>query len=78
MNGNHDVRTCSGFADKRSFIRHMQKVHPDIEIPEIPQVEGHGDDGDEGEAESDVEMFGGVHVDGFLQPIEEVPWWKKA
>lgn len=78
MNGNHDVRTCSGFADKRSLVRHMQKVHPDIEIPEIPQVEGHSDDGDEGEAESDVEMFGGVHVDGFLQPIEEVPWWKKA
>lgn len=76
MNGNHDARVRSGFADKRSFKRHMRKVHPDIEIPEIPQVEGHGDDGDEGEGESDVEMFGGVHVDGFLQPIEEVRWWK--
>lgn len=73
MNGNHDVRNRSGFADNRSFKRHMRKVHPDIKIPEIPQVEGHGDDGD---AESDVEMFGGVHIDGFLQPIEEVRWWK--
>lgn len=71
MNGNRDVRNRFGFADNRSFRRHMQKAHPDIEIPENLYVEGHGDDGDEGEAESDVEMFGGVHVDGFLKPVEE-------
>lgn len=73
MNGNRDVKTRSGFVDNRSFKRHMQKAHPDTEIPENPHVEGHGADGDEGEAE----MFGGVHVDGYLQPIKEVRWWKK-
>lgn len=76
MNGSRDVRNRSGFVDNRSFKRHMQKAHPVIEIPQNPHVEGHGGDGDEGEAESDVKMFGGVHVDGFLQPIKEVPWWK--
>lgn len=78
MNGNRGLRNRSGFADYRSFRRHMQKAHRDIEVPENPHVEEHGDDGDEGEAESDVEMFGGVHVDGFLQPIKEVPWWKTS
>lgn len=69
MNGSHDVRISPGFTNKQSFQRHIAKAHPDIEIPDSQQVEGHGDDGD-------GEMFGGVHVDGFLQPIEEAPWWK--
>lgn len=72
MNGSRCLRYRSGFAEYRSIRRHMQKTHPDLEIPENPQVEDHGD---EGEAESDAEMFGGVHVDGFLQPIMEVPSW---
>lgn len=76
MKGNRDARNRSGFADIRSLRRHMKRAHPDKEIPGNPHVEAHGDGGDEGEAESDVEMFGGVHVDGFLQPINEVPWWK--
>ncbi|MCJ1342110.1 hypothetical protein MMC31_000290 [Peltigera leucophlebia] len=72
INGNRGLRDRSGFADYRSFKRHMQKAHPDLEVPENPQVEEHGC---EGEAENDAEMFGGVHVDGFLQPIKEAPWW---
>lgn len=68
MNGNRALRDRSGFADYRSFKRHMQKAHPGLEVPENPQVGEHG-------GESEAEMFGGVHVDGFLQPIKEAPWW---
>lgn len=73
LSGNRGLRNRSGFADYRSFRRHMQKAHPDLEVPENPHV---GENGDEGEVENDAKMFGGVHVDGFLQPIKEVPWWK--
>lgn len=76
MNSNRGLRDRSGFADYRSLKRHMQKAHPDLEIPENPQVEEHGGEGEaESDAESDAEMFGGIHVDGFLQPIKEAPWW---
>lgn len=84
MNGNRGPRDRSGFADYRSFKRHMHKAHPGLEVPENPQVEEHGGEGEAerdaesdagSDAESDAEMIGGVHVDGFLQPIKEAPWW---
>lgn len=68
MNGNRGLKVRSGFADYRSFKRHMQKAHPGLEVPESPQVGKYG-------GESGAEIFGGVHVDGFLQPIKEAPWW---
>lgn len=68
MNNNRGLRDHSGFADYRSFRRHMQKAHPGLEVPENPQVGKYG-------GMSEAEIFGGVHIDGFLQPIKEAPWW---
>lgn len=61
------ISTCSraaaGFTRKTNLRRHMRLVHPDV-----------GDDWVE--EDSDDQMYGAVHVDGFLQRIKMQKGWR--
>ncbi|KAL7926847.1 RNA polymerase I-specific transcription initiation factor domain-containing protein [Trichoderma austrokoningii] len=57
-------RSTTGFARKQNLRRHMQLVHP-----------GRGDD--EEDWDSEDEVFGAVHVDGFLKPILAARGWRE-
>ncbi|KAM0477923.1 hypothetical protein ACHAPX_005690 [Trichoderma viride] len=57
-------RSTTGFARKQNLRRHMQLVHP-----------GRGED--EEDWDSEDEVFGAVHVDGFLKPILAARGWRE-
>ncbi|UKZ65204.1 uncharacterized protein TrAtP1_006399 [Trichoderma atroviride] len=57
-------RSTTGFARKQNLRRHMQLVHP-----------GRGDDQEDWDSEDEV--FGAVHVDGFLKPILAARGWRE-
>lgn len=57
-------RSTTGFARKQNLRRHMQLVHP-----------GRGDE--EEDWDSEDEVFGAVHVDGFLKPILAARGWRE-
>lgn len=63
------VTTCerwtAGFARKTNLRRHMQLVHP-----------GRREDDNE-DWDSEDEVFGAVHVDGFLKPILAARGWRE-
>lgn len=56
-------RSVTGFSRRQNLRRHMQLVHP-----------GRGDDGEEWDSEDEV--LGAVHVDGFLKPINPARGWR--
>ncbi len=62
-------RAVEGFSRRQNLLRHLRLVH------------GFGGDGlsagvGEDEVDSEDEMHGGVHVDGFLKPIKIRPGWR--
>ncbi|PTB68238.1 hypothetical protein BBK36DRAFT_1083191, partial [Trichoderma citrinoviride] len=57
-------RSATGFTRRQNLRRHMHLVHP-----------GRGDD-DEEEWDSEDEVLGAVHVDGFLKPIVPARGWR--
>ncbi|KAL7939500.1 RNA polymerase I-specific transcription initiation factor domain-containing protein [Trichoderma chlorosporum] len=59
-------RSATGFTRRQNLRRHMQLVHP-----------GRGDE-DEEEWDSEDEMLGAVHVDGFLKPINPARGWRES
>ncbi|KAL7787374.1 RNA polymerase I-specific transcription initiation factor domain-containing protein [Trichoderma ceciliae] len=58
-------RSATGFSRRQNLRRHMQLVHP-----------GRGDDGEEWDSEDEV--LGAVHVDGFLKPIIPARGWREG
>jgi hypothetical protein len=58
-------RSATGFSRRQNLRRHMQLVHP-----------GRGDE--EEEWDSEDEVLGAVHVDGFLKPILAARGWKES
>ncbi|RYP75426.1 hypothetical protein DL769_003820 [Monosporascus sp. CRB-8-3] len=61
----HDCpRTREGFSRRQNLLRHLKLVH-DCEGDALPV-----------EVDSEDEMYGGVHVDGFLKPIKIRPGWR--
>lgn len=59
-------RSVEGFAKRSNLTRHLRKVHGKEE-PDLTENEG---------LDSMDEMEGGVHVDGFLQPIKIRRGWR--
>ncbi|KAL6904588.1 RNA polymerase I-specific transcription initiation factor domain-containing protein [Trichoderma evansii] len=57
-------RSTTGFSRKQNLRRHMQLVHP-----------GRGDE--EEDWDSEDEVYGAVHVDGFLKPILAARGWRE-
>ncbi|KAL7812967.1 hypothetical protein V8C44DRAFT_62707 [Trichoderma aethiopicum] len=57
-------RSATGFTRRQNLRRHMQLVHP-----------GRGDE--EEEWDSEDEVLGAVHVDGFLKPIVPARGWRE-
>ncbi|KAI2471306.1 RNA polymerase I-specific transcription initiation factor-domain-containing protein [Annulohypoxylon bovei var. microspora] len=81
------VRDCpraadgEGFARRSNLLRHLKLVHGWAGAA----TEGPGLGGEEGamvfsadEVDSEDEMCGAVHVDGFLRPIRMRPGWRAA
>ncbi|RYP43406.1 hypothetical protein DL768_009943 [Monosporascus sp. mg162] len=63
----HDCpRTREGFSRRPNLLRHLKLVH------------GFKGDVLPGEVDSEDEMYGGVHVDGFLKPIKIRPGWRAS
>ncbi|RYP91283.1 hypothetical protein DL770_002601 [Monosporascus sp. CRB-9-2] len=61
----HDCpRAREGFSRRPNLLRHLKLVH------------GFEGDALPGEVDSEDEMYGGVHVDGFLKPIKIRPGWR--
>ncbi|KAL7956136.1 RNA polymerase I-specific transcription initiation factor domain-containing protein [Trichoderma compactum] len=58
-------RSATGFTRRQNLRRHMQLVHP-----------GRGDEDEEWDSED--EMLGAVHVDGFLKPITPARGWRES
>lgn len=58
-------RSATGFTRRQNLRRHMQLVHP-----------GRGDEDEEWDSED--EMLGAVHVDGFLKPINPARGWRES
>ncbi|KAM0260826.1 hypothetical protein ACHAQJ_002593 [Trichoderma viride] len=58
-------RSATGFSRRQNLRRHMQLVHP-----------GRGDEQEEWDSEDEV--LGAVHVDGFLKPIMAARGWKES
>ncbi|EHK25180.1 uncharacterized protein TRIVIDRAFT_114634, partial [Trichoderma virens Gv29-8] len=56
-------RSATGFTRRQNLRRHMQLVHP-----------GRGDEDEEWDSEDEV--LGAVHVDGFLKPINPARGWR--
>ncbi|KAL0935415.1 RNA polymerase I specific transcription initiation factor [Colletotrichum truncatum] len=56
-------RALEGFGRRANLQRHVARVHPGQEV-------------DVGDVESENEMFGAVHVDGFLKPIRARKGWR--
>ncbi|MCJ1463746.1 hypothetical protein MMC07_002355 [Pseudocyphellaria aurata] len=65
------LSTCNryriGFSNSSAMKRHMKKVHKNAALGKLGVKES-------GVKESEV-MVGGVHLDGFLQPIPRVDFW---
>lgn len=57
-------RATEGFSRRQNLLRHLKLVHG-FEGDSIPV-----------EVDSEDEMYGGVHVDGFLKPIKIRPGWR--
>ena len=57
-------RAIQGFSRRNNLVRHMNLVHGEVLGD---QVEGD---------ESPDELYGAVHVDGFLKPIKPRPGWR--
>lgn len=58
-------RSATGFTRRQNLRRHMQLVHP-----------GRGDEDEEWDSEDEV--LGAVHVDGFLKPIVPARGWREG
>ncbi|KAH0494964.1 hypothetical protein TgHK011_008542 [Trichoderma gracile] len=58
-------RSATGFTRRQNLRRHMQLVHP-----------GRGDEDEEWDSEDEV--LGAVHVDGFLKPIVPARGWRES
>ncbi|KAK4135848.1 hypothetical protein BT67DRAFT_336312, partial [Trichocladium antarcticum] len=58
----HCPRAIDGFPRRMNLVRHLKTIH--------------GKDAADGEQDSADEMDGGVHVDGFLQPIKIRRGWR--
>ncbi|UKZ75524.1 hypothetical protein TrVFT333_003211 [Trichoderma virens FT-333] len=58
-------RSATGFTRRQNLRRHMQLVHP-----------GRGDEDEEWDSEDEV--LGAVHVDGFLKPINPARGWRES
>ncbi|OLN84319.1 hypothetical protein CCHL11_05891 [Colletotrichum chlorophyti] len=56
-------RAAEGFGRRANLQRHVARVHPGQAV-------------DVGDVESENEMFGAVHVDGFLKPIRARKGWR--
>ncbi|KAK2030168.1 RNA polymerase I-specific transcription initiation factor [Colletotrichum zoysiae] len=56
-------RAADGFGRKTNLQRHVARVHPGQAV-------------EVGDVESEDEMFGAVHVDGFLKPIRARKGWR--
>ncbi|KAJ0166112.1 hypothetical protein CTA2_8619 [Colletotrichum tanaceti] len=56
-------RSAEGFARRANLSRHMVRVHPGQAV-------------EAGDVESEDEMDGAVHVDGFLKPIRARKGWR--
>ncbi|KAI1077666.1 RNA polymerase I-specific transcription initiation factor-domain-containing protein [Whalleya microplaca] len=77
-------RARDGFARRQNLVRHMKLVHGVV----LPNSQGGGDGVSAGgagmgegigvEVDSEDEMCGAVHVDGFLRPIKARPGWRAA
>ncbi|KAJ9150408.1 RNA polymerase I specific transcription initiation factor [Pleurostoma richardsiae] len=57
-------RAAQGFTRRRDLTRHINTVHPSQETRGAPEEE-----------DSEDEMYGAVHVDGFLKPIKPRKGW---
>ncbi|KAK4166308.1 hypothetical protein QBC43DRAFT_16038 [Cladorrhinum sp. PSN259] len=62
-------RSIDGFTRKANLTRHIKLVHTKNSAPE-------GQPEDAGDQDSMDEMYGGVHVDGFLQVIKMRKGWR--
>ncbi|RYP13412.1 hypothetical protein DL767_010770 [Monosporascus sp. MG133] len=63
----HDCpRAREGFSRRPNLLRHLKLVH------------GFEGDALPGEVDSEDEMYGAVHVDGFLKPIKIRPGWRAS
>lgn len=58
-------RSATGFTRRQNLRRHMQLVHP-------------GRGAEEEEWDSEDEVLGAVHVDGFLKPINPARGWRES
>lgn len=65
-----------GFARRTNLIRHLKLVHGWTASASATSREG-GEETME-EVDSEDEMYGAVHVDGFLKPIRMRPGWRAA
>ncbi|KAI0881263.1 uncharacterized protein GGS22DRAFT_192350 [Annulohypoxylon maeteangense] len=70
-----------GFARKQNLLRHLKLVHgltgTSTSAPGSGS-EGLGEEMAEEEVDSEDEMYGAVHVDGFLKPIRMRSGWRAA
>ena len=78
------LSTCNryvgpGFKDRWYVRRHLQGVHGGVQLDDrrvessITASGNDNDNGNDDEDEDEDEMWGGVHVDGFLKPIPSPP-----
>ncbi|KAK5992698.1 hypothetical protein PT974_06113 [Cladobotryum mycophilum] len=75
-------RASTGFSRKQNLKRHMQLVHPGQQLQYQLQQEGGGSNGygetwGEEAGDSEDEVLGAVHVDGFLKPILPTRGWRE-
>ncbi|KAI1459950.1 hypothetical protein F4805DRAFT_472532 [Annulohypoxylon moriforme] len=66
-----------GFARKTNLMRHLKLVHGWTGIS-TPGSEGLGGEETAEEVDSEDEMHGAVHVDGFMKQIRMRPGWRAA
>ncbi|KAJ0295772.1 hypothetical protein COL516b_012267 [Colletotrichum fioriniae] len=65
-------RALEGFGRRANLQRHVATMHPG----RAGDVPGGGGGGDRFDVESEDEMVGAVHVDGFLRPIRARKGWR--
>ncbi|KAI1635088.1 RNA polymerase I-specific transcription initiation factor-domain-containing protein [Biscogniauxia mediterranea] len=76
-------RAVDGFTRRQNMTRHMKLVHGVAAAAASIAADGNGGiggesagAGDEADVDSEDEMYGAVHVDGFLRPIKVRPGWR--
>ncbi|KAI0594669.1 RNA polymerase I-specific transcription initiation factor-domain-containing protein [Biscogniauxia sp. FL1348] len=78
-------RAVDGFTRRPNMIRHMKLVHGVAAATASASIAADSSGGiggagagaeDEADVDSEDEMYGAVHVDGFLRPIKVRPGWR--